>query len=235
MSFKDFSTALIEVCNIRSHRNRLEFDAANLEEYAQSILNLGGIISPIIVRRQGSEFYEIIQGDFEYYAAVRATEINDDLEMIRAFIVTSDTEAEVLKQVRLGHKISDHSENRDHDIVVSPDQLNNLSGSVDQLRQDTQSSLKDLTNHLQGLEALMQAKAFPSVLEMLNQIPQSKLVVILSSANVIGKRNEKILKLILDERQRQPFQSLQDLVDRVPGFSAATLIKLVDAAERIFN
>ena len=85
--------------------SRSEFSDDIIEKLANAILELQGIVDPIILRRQGSDAYEIVEGVLEYYAAARAREI--DLrkgEMISAFILEGEKEEALKEQVELLRK-----------------------------------------------------------------------------------------------------------------------------------
>jgi len=85
------STSLVPVKKITSLAKKADFNAQNVEKLALQILNAEGIISPLILRRTSLESYEIIDGDFEYFAALRAKDINPRKgELISAFILDSD-------------------------------------------------------------------------------------------------------------------------------------------------
>jgi hypothetical protein len=93
--------SLVAVKRITSAVPRSNFADRDLEKVAQLILELGGLINPIIVRRNGMDAYEIVDGDFEYYAAARGREI-DPLkgETIGAFILEPENEELLLEQVK---------------------------------------------------------------------------------------------------------------------------------------
>lgn len=50
-----------------------EFAVDDLENLAQSILKSDGLLMPLILKQIGPESYEVLAGDREYYAAVRAS------------------------------------------------------------------------------------------------------------------------------------------------------------------
>jgi ParB family chromosome partitioning protein len=95
------SPSLVAVKKITSKVPRDNFADRDLEKVAQLILELGGLINPIILRRNGMEAYEIVDGDFEYYAAAKAREINPMKgETIGAFILEPENEELLLEQVQ---------------------------------------------------------------------------------------------------------------------------------------
>ncbi len=98
---KKLFPSLVAVKRITSAVPRDNFADRDLEKVAQLILELGGLINPIIVRRNGMDAYEIVDGDFEYYAAARGREINPlKGETIGAFILEPENEEPLLEQVK---------------------------------------------------------------------------------------------------------------------------------------
>ena len=79
---------MVDVRSITSHAPRSRFDVKQLEELARSIVSSEGLLSPLLLKQIGPESYEVIAGDFEYYAAVRAKELFPrEAEMVNAFVV----------------------------------------------------------------------------------------------------------------------------------------------------
>jgi hypothetical protein len=102
---KKLSPSLVAVKKLVSQVPRSNFADRDLEKVAQLILESGGLINPIILRRQGMDAYEIVDGDFEYYAAVKAREINPlKGETIGAFILEPENEELLLEQVKMLRK-----------------------------------------------------------------------------------------------------------------------------------
>ncbi|MEG4055832.1 MULTISPECIES: ParB N-terminal domain-containing protein [unclassified Microcoleus] len=98
---KKLLVSLVLVKKITSTVPRSNFAERDLEKLAQLILELGGLINPIILRRNGMDSYEIVDGDFEYYAAAKAREINPMKgETIGAFILEPENEGLLLEQVQ---------------------------------------------------------------------------------------------------------------------------------------
>ena len=98
---KKLLVSLVLVKKITSTVPRSNFAERDLEKLAQLILELGGLINPIILRRNGMDAYEIVDGNFEYYAATKAREINPMKgETIGAFILEPENEGLLLEQVQ---------------------------------------------------------------------------------------------------------------------------------------
>ena len=102
---KKLSPSLVAVKRITSKVPAANFADRDLDKLARLILDAGGLIHPIIVRRVGMDAYEIVDGDFEYYAAARAREINAFKgETIGAFILEPENEELLLEQVAILRK-----------------------------------------------------------------------------------------------------------------------------------
>ena len=100
------SSEFILVKEITSNVPRSNFNKSDIQELAELILEAEGVIRPITVRPTGIDSYEVIDGHLEYWAAVRAKEINPrDGERIGAFVVEGKKAEAIEKQVKLLNKI----------------------------------------------------------------------------------------------------------------------------------
>lgn len=91
---------IVEIEGVTSSIPRSNFDETDLDILADSILESGGILKPLVLKKIGFEKYEVIDGHFEYYAAVKAREKNPNRgEIVNAFIIPTEKEDAVLNQV----------------------------------------------------------------------------------------------------------------------------------------
>jgi len=91
---------LVDVSGITSTVPRSAFDADQVESLAQSILESGGLLSPIVLKQTGPESYEVLAGDLEYHAAARAKELDPRKgEMVNAYVVPPQHQAAAVAQV----------------------------------------------------------------------------------------------------------------------------------------
>ncbi|NJR53857.1 MAG: hypothetical protein HC768_03975 [Acaryochloris sp. CRU_2_0] len=80
---------LVDVKSISSNQRRSSFNENDLDKLARSILDSEILLKPLILNQTGPESYEVIDGNFEYYSAVRAKEINPrGGEMVSAFVIS---------------------------------------------------------------------------------------------------------------------------------------------------
>lgn len=160
------STSLIAVKKINSPVDRSTFSENDLNSAAASILKAEGLINPLVVKRLSLDAYEVVNGHLEYYAAVRAREI-DPLkgETIGAFIIDSDNEAALKEQVEILRN------NAHTQLIISPppetikvptqnsgqltteNKLDNLTTKVEQLGQASDRMEVTTKNKLDNLTA----------------------------------------------------------------------------------
>jgi ParB family chromosome partitioning protein len=96
------SNSFIAVKKINSSVPRSNFSEDDLTRAAELILKAEGIINPLVLRRTSPQYYEVVDGHFEYYAAARAKEMDSkNGEYIGAFIIESENEEILQQQVKL--------------------------------------------------------------------------------------------------------------------------------------
>jgi len=80
--------SLVDVKDITSNMTRSSFSEADLDRIAQMILDCEGIIRPLVLKLTGQRV-AVVDGHFEYYAAVRAREKDPRKgEMVNAFVIS---------------------------------------------------------------------------------------------------------------------------------------------------
>ncbi|CAD5923753.1 hypothetical protein [Planktothrix agardhii] len=90
---------LVDVSSIQSNVPRSNFSEEQIEQLADMILECEGVLNVILLTQTGINQYRILEGDLEYYAAVRAKEKNlRQGEVINAVIVPPSNQDTLLKQ-----------------------------------------------------------------------------------------------------------------------------------------
>ncbi|MEE3718580.1 ParB N-terminal domain-containing protein [Tumidithrix elongata RA019] len=91
----------IDIHEISTIEPRSHFSEQLIDQLATSILESNGIINPLILRKKTPMSYEVVEGHLEYYAAVKANQLDSDFEAIRAFVVKPQNESAICEQVKL--------------------------------------------------------------------------------------------------------------------------------------
>jgi hypothetical protein len=239
---------MVDVDSVTSSVPRSNFSEADLDILADMILESGGILKPLVLKKTGFERYEIVDGNFEYYAAVRAREKNPRKgEMVNALIISPESEEAVLKQA-VALKGSDSSDKPAQNTT----ETNNLESSrlanielrfekqVNELRSELTQERQKLEDKLKQIESQIPKKILP--LEAFNTLSLAELTLRLRSAGLTDKTAAKVAESVEKERKKNKFGSLSDVVERVKvsngkrrvkGISSDKMVAIIDSWSRI--
>ncbi|WP_071190110.1 hypothetical protein [Trichormus sp. NMC-1] len=227
--------SLVDVKSVTSNVLRSNFNESDLENLADSIIETGGIIKPLVVKLTAPESYTVVNGDFEYYAAVRAREKNPrKCEMVNAFIISPKIEDLVKKQVTtievpvsatqpsiIKPEVTNLDSSRLTNLELRFEkQLNELKSELTQERQRIDDKFKQF-------ERLIPQEINP--LSLLNTLEKDELSIRLQRSRIPGA--EKIAKAIVDARDKkskQVFEDYRDVVKSVKGLGEKTLLTIID-------
>ena len=202
----------VDITDINPSVPRETFSETELENLANLIIKMGGLIRPAILKKADNkkvdERYNIISGDLEYYASVIANKKVPDIEMINAFVVDKEAENIALQQMQL---LSPDK------IIDNPLELR-MSNLEKRLETQLQAIREEYQKEIKRLEEKIIISPHPkSILELLNTCDDNQL------------KKAGINKTVTGNFQKEkPFVSLDDIIDRVDKMGAATLIKLMD-------
>lgn len=238
------STSLVAVKKITSNAPHSKFLETDINQAAQLILKAGGLINPIIIRRTGIASYEVVDGHFEYYAAVKAREIDPlNGENIAAYIIEPDNEEVLLSQIKaLRRRESDNL--REEAIQSAP------SSSIESqpLLPSSSSEIPDIKNLVQQLEqslaAILSSKIEESVktleanlkselLEAIrNEISQQKTPTTIETFN--SEKIEKSTKTAASNYRKMTVAQLKEVARElnIPGRTGMKKDQLIAAINK---
>ena len=163
----------VEVKNIISNLPKSNFRESEIEKLADLILATDGLVRPLILRDTGGEKYTVIEGDLEYYAAVRAKEKNlFKAEEVNAFIVSAELQKSATDQLTLlaGDRQSNVSASKVVDLSLEQ-LLTTLSSAISPQLQPIIDRLNQHKNILDTLEKRqIDPKISPTIAEQLQMI-----------------------------------------------------------------
>lgn len=150
---KKISPAIVLIKDIHSSQPRSVFSEAELEKAAQLILAIEGVINPIVLMRTGVTAYEVVNGHFEYYAALKAKEINSIKgETINAYIIESADEQEIFEQQIAVFRRSHHwNDTPEITHEVKPSHLDKIAKRLQTLEEQFSHLTKNINNEIKGL------------------------------------------------------------------------------------
>jgi hypothetical protein len=215
----------VDITDINPSVPRETFSETELENLANLIIEMGGLIRPAILKKADNkkvdERYNIISGDLEYYASVIANQKVPDIEMINAFVVDKEAENIALEQIQLLSPSPG--------LITTPEKTDNpLELRVSNLEKRLETQLQAIREEYQKEIKRLEEKIIPppppsykSILELLNTCDANQL----KKGGILPASVNDFLK----KRSEKPFDSLEDILNRpVSGVKEKRLIKLVD-------
>ncbi|WP_353571755.1 hypothetical protein [Candidatus Albibeggiatoa sp. nov. BB20] len=116
---------------IQSNLEREDFSEEWLEEVAQTILDAGTLLTPLIVEHIEGKQYIVLIKDLEFFAALKASEMDASFTKISAYVVESEIELDAV-EAQLQTLTGD-------DDVSNQDMLGILEAVLEQLAQLSES------------------------------------------------------------------------------------------------
>ena len=243
---------LVDVKSITPSKPVEQFDRAEVEKLADSILECNGLIKPLVLKPAGPESYAVIEGDMEFHAAVRAREKDPRKgEMVNAFVISPKAEEIVLNQLQtLQNPVltppSDHAIKPTENLSVQKE-FDDIRRKVDKIGEKEETVLNllklligresggDVTNLLNKIEILNQKLngqevQLQKILEYVKPPPPPKPEDFLDFLNNKEKSELVRVKIGIGEKKAEtiisnrPYSSLDDL-NKVKGFGQKTTEK----------
>ena len=219
----------VDITDINPSLPRETFSETELENLANLIIKMGGLIRPAILKKADNkkvdERYDIISGDLEYYASVIANQKVPDIEMINAFVVDKEAESIALQQMKLlspSPALITRPEKIDNPLELRMSNLEKrLETQLQAIREEYQKEIKRLEEKIIISPPSPPSPPSKSILELLNSCDANQL----NKARIPPASVNDFLK----KRSEKPFDSLEDILNRpVSGVKEKRLIKLVD-------
>jgi hypothetical protein len=229
---KKISHAIVLVEDIQSSLPRSKFSEADLDEAAKLLLKIEGVITPPILLQSGLDSYKVIEGHFEYYAALRAEEI-DPLkgETINAYLVEDEKDLAVYKkqiEVFRQGKALPPTDNNSSDMSSIEARLAAIEDMLHKIISEQQiKTLQPISPPVQTPTIIASNQAEDKLLKEINTLDLVKLNYKLEQIKASKKVRENILKA----RQNpsfQPFQSHHELIKRIAGLGEKSFNTLLD-------
>ena len=221
----------VDVVDIVSDIPRSNFSEEDIETLANKILQADGLLVPLLLEKRDIATYTVISGHLEYYAAVRAKEIDlRSAEMVNAFILPDENKEQPLAQLELIKGIynnEDSKSNREENIILKIMELQEsnkkLISLVEKLENNFTRDIQELKTKIFSLESKLgetkpDDKILPEMLQVIVddfndlEIPKLEHKLRLLELPKVGEPIlQKIIKSVQEERQKSEFKKLNDL------------------------
>lgn len=234
--------AKIDVKEIECNVSRSSFSEDDIEALSDLILSSDGMFRPLILKQVGVEKYVVIEGQLEYFAAVRAREKNPRKgEMVNAFLVTSSDEAVIQNQIELlnstyrktsDSRAEESSQHGNRGDGKNSEWISSFEKRLGEVREELFQVKRDHEYRFTRLEKDLDESSKLDLLELINTLDSSDLVSELSRYGVTKGKVEAIHNA-RSSKERGKFDSYQDVVKSTKGLGAEGVLNLIDAWERI--
>ncbi|NJO44012.1 MAG: DUF655 domain-containing protein [Cyanobacteria bacterium CRU_2_1] len=230
-----FSMSFVAIRKIKPSVSRWNFSDHELDRAARLLMDVDGVINPLVLRREGGlESYEVIDGNFEYYAAARANEIDPRWETIGVFIIEPEQEKAIQEQIKLlrpklvyAPRTKQEEWNHPTDLESRVTLLESRQTTLEtQQMQLELQTIRDIKTHLEELHAQLNRRN--NLLDLFNDAEIAELLDRMKRVGLTGKNAEKVIETIEHERQERRFGSLKDVVTRVKGLTYERIVELIE-------
>lgn len=244
------NTSSVDLEGITSSVPRSQFDENELEYLANLFLKSGDTVRPILLHEKSPIAFEVLEGHREYYAALKAQEVDPRFEAIRAYIVPSDRQDSILEQYRFFHDSnnanngkSTDSNSREQNVSVADikriiaDEINPLKSSLRDIsaKIDQKVTTTPLAPHQNLSDQFLFSMA--NLEAMVEKIVESVLAKHLQTTKSTNPKPAKSSVKNGQEREQEFVNELNicDLSRIVDKFSQVGYKSAESYAEEIFN
>ncbi len=237
-------TSIIDIDSIHVKESSfsLEDNHTQIEALANTIIDLGGLVNVPIVEEISLDEYELISGHLEYYAYLRAIQINSSLpDRLAVFISNKKNKKAISKQLEILETI----ENTQQDITVSAVpknseldlQIKNLESSVKHNNQAILTEIKKTKIELLTKIENSLPKPIPP-LDAFNRILEPEIAVLVqrkleflgaSKANKVVSQLQEISK----GKNHKPFESFAEITGILREKQKNRIVRLISEEKMI--
>ncbi len=222
--------------------------ATQIEALANTIIELGGLINIPVVKQISIDDYELVSGYLEYYAYLKACEINRRLPArLTVFISNSKNQAAITKQLNILAAIENSKQNLDENKNSTDTEidlkLNNLESSIRNSNKAIFDALEKQKIELLSVIETKIPQLIPPI-DSFNRIlePEIAFHVQRKLELILGKsKGKKFVELLLEVNKREtykPFQAFSEILDVLKSSNGKRLIsevKMLDLIDRWYD
>lgn len=210
--------------------------ATQIEALANTIIDLGGLVNVPVVQQIGVDEYELISGYLEYYAYVKAYELNPRLpDRITVFVSNTKNQAAIRQQLEILQVIEAPQQNLPQSTNSNKSeidlQIKNLESSINNINQNFSASIEQLKGELLAeFEARLPQPIPP--LDAFNRILEPEIALRLQrKLEFLGASKAKKIVAQLQEiskrKNHKPFQSFTEISEVLREQQKNRAVKLI--------
>ena len=190
---------------------------------ANLILDTEGIINPVFVKKIGSNSYELVYGEIEYYAMIKVGKIDPEKgESIAAFIIQEDEQELIKQQIDFLRKSLSNEQEDGQTVCTARDnynKLNSVQKDINQIHEKLESLME--MNTAKGLKRLLR-KQLESIITEAETKNQKEAIQHLknSKAELLDQQkkiDDQILELSKVNLLDTTYEQLSELMEQAKG------------------
>ena len=178
-----------------------------IDRLANLILDSEGIINPVFVKKIGSNSYELVYGEIEYYAMMKVGKIDPEKgESIAAFIIKEDQQELIKQQIYFlrkslsNEKSTEESQSLNSELVSTVNsnynKLNSVQKDIHQIHEQLESLME--MNTAKGLKRLLRKQLESIITEAETKSKQEAIQYLKNSQAELLYQKNKIDDQILE-------------------------------------
>ena len=178
-----------------------------IDRLANLILDSEGIINPVFVKKIGSNSYELVYGEIEYYAMMKVGKIDPEKgESIAAFIIKEDQQELIKQQIYFlrkslsNEKSTEESQSLNSELVSTVNsnynKLNSVQKDIHQIHEQLESLIE--MNTAKGLKRLLRKQLESIITEAETKSKQEAIQYLKNSQAELLYQKNKIDDQILE-------------------------------------
>ncbi|NJN74842.1 MAG: hypothetical protein HC799_19690 [Limnothrix sp. RL_2_0] len=223
---------LVDVVSISSTKPRSSYSEQVIDRLARNILSSEVLVRPLLIELVDVESYQVVFGHLEYFAAVRARELDPRKgEMVGAFILNSNNQSSLKEQMEILDESQSSKGSNDGRISFDADtRITNLEtrfeNSINDLKMNHIKEFQSLKSEIDLIQTKLPERIEP--LNAFNSLGTESLVLKLKQARVGEKASIKIANAIVKGRAEREFSSLTDVIARTQGLGDKRMVSIID-------
>ncbi|MCC5640115.1 hypothetical protein LC593_30655 [Nostoc sp. CHAB 5844] len=238
-------TSIIDIDSIQVKKTPFDIaqKATQIEALANTIIEVGGLVNIPVVQQISVDDYELISGYLEYYAFIKARQINSRLpDRITVFVSNTKNQAAINQQLEILGTIEDTKQNvspltipKQSEIEL---QIKNLESFIKNINKQYFTALeKQKAELLEAIEAKLPQPISP--MDAFNRIlepeiaykVQRKLELLLNTNS--AKKVVAQLQEVSKRKNHQPFQSFSEILEILKEQQKTRSVRLISEKKMI--
>ncbi|MBD1925569.1 hypothetical protein H6F74_04610 [Trichocoleus sp. FACHB-90] len=210
--------------------------AAQIEALANTIIDLSGLVNVPVVQQISIDDYELISGYLEYYAYLKARELNPRLpERITVFVSNTKNQAAIRQQLEILKVIEDTQEKPSQSTILNKSeidlQIKNIEYSINNINHNFSTALEQLKIELLAeFEAKLPQPIPP--LDAFNRILEPQIALrVQHKLEFLGANKAKKIIAQAQEvskcKNHKPFQSFSEISEILREQQKNRSVKLI--------